>query len=140
MSAATSKKILKLHRTKKQYRGHSSTENLDFIVEFLFSMSDENGQHPEPFWCEVHLKENLREHGSWKKIGDKELPKAMYLYAVDCLKKAGGRPTRHLDMNWIPGSEYAEGPPWDIASVDLKNTQSVSIDDDGILPVVVDQH
>ena len=140
MSAADSKKVLRLHSTRKQYRGRSGTEDLDFIVEFLFSISDEDGQHLEPFWCEVHLKDNLRERGGWKKIGDKELPKAMYFYAVESLKKAGGRPTRHLDMNWIPGTDYSEGPPWDIASVDLKNTQPVVIEDEGILPVVVEQH
>jgi len=137
---ATSKKVLKLHRTKKQYRGHSGTEDLDFIVEFLFSINDESAQVTEPFWCEVHLKKNLRERGAWKKIGDKELPKALYLYAVDCLKKSGGRPTRHLDLNWIPGSDFAEGPPENYASVDLKKTQDVVIEDSGILPVVVDQH
>ena len=41
---ATSKKVLKLHRTKKQYRGHSGTEDLDFIVAFLFSINDESAQ------------------------------------------------------------------------------------------------
>ena len=100
----------------------------------------ESAQVTEPFWCEVHLKKNLRERGAWKKIGDKELPKALYLYAVDCLKKSGGRPTRHLDLNWIPGSDFAEGPPENYASVDLKKTQDVVIEDSGILPVVVDQH
>jgi len=141
-SSGGANKVLKLYRTRRQYRGHSGTQDEDFIVEFLFSLSLEGATGVEPFWCEVHMKKNLRERPGWKDRAEEVWIKAAYRFAVESLKKSGGRPTRHLDMNWLPETEYAEGPPlsWDLGPLDLNNIKPVVFDDEGISPVVVDQH
>lgn len=141
--AGQTKKILQLHNFRKQYRGFSGTSDRDTTVEFYFSVRPEDGQNAEGFWCEVQLRENLASREGWKKLSKTDLYKALYCFAVDNLRRAGGRPTRHMALSWIPGTSYAEGPPseWNLAAVDLKRPRAVIIDaGEGILPVVVEQH
>jgi hypothetical protein len=139
------KKLLRLHRYKKQYRGFSGTSDKDTTMEFLFTLSpleaQKNSTSLETFWCEVQLKQSLASRAGWKDLGKADIAKALYCFAVDAIRHSGGRAARHLTVDWIPGAPYAEGPSWDLAKIDLKKTEPVVIDpDEGIRPVVVFQH
>ena len=136
-------KVLTLHRHKRQYRGHSGTWDKDFVADFLFSLRPADNSAPgETFWAEVRLRENLLNHGQWKDISDQDRYKALYCFAVEAIKKAGGRPVRQMSLGWIPSAPYAGGPDpaWNIDAVDLKSETPVTIDGDGIVPIVVHQH
>lgn len=139
MATATGKKTLKLHQHRKQWKGRSGVSHEDLTYEFLFSVTDAEGRG-ESFWTEVQLKSELREREGWKNLSSIDTIKALYCFAVDCLRRAGGRPTRHLQLDWIAGTPYAEAPCWDLFKVNLDNPQPVEIDPaEAIDPVVVHQ-
>jgi hypothetical protein len=77
----------------------------------------------------------------WAKLDKNDLVKALYCYAIDAIKRAGGRVTRNLPVEWVIGAPYAEGPHWDLSAVDLARPEPVVVDAaDAIVPVVVHQH
>lgn len=136
------RRVLRLHRHKKQYGGHSHTTEKNFIADFLFTLRDpgDPSSRVETFWCEVHLRHNLATRGAWKTLSQKDRFKALYCFAVEAIQKAGGRPIRQMSVSWVPGSPYAEGPHWDLSAVNLRRPQPVEIEGNGIVPVVFDQH
>lgn len=144
-AAAGGKKLLTLNRYKKQWRGRSGVSDRDTIVEFLFTVTPLEGEKPagpgENFWCEVQLKRRLADRPGWKALGQEDTVKALYAYAVEAMRKAGGRIKRHLTMEWISGAPYSEAPHWDLSGIDLSSPRPVVLDPgEGIEPVVVHQH
>ena len=97
-AGVASRKILQLHRHKKQYRGHSGVSEKDFIADFLFSVrpAEAGAGEVTTFWCEVQLKRELAERGSWKDLSKNDRFKALYCFAVDAITKAGGRAVRRV--------------------------------------------
>lgn len=139
--SSSSKKILQLHKYKKQYRGHSGTTEKDFIADFHFTLREADGSSPPiTFWSEVNLRSNLATRDGWKDLSKDDRFKALYSFAIEAIQKSGGRPIRHMTLGWIPSSSFAEGPSWDLSKVNLKNPAPVEIEGEGILPVVVEQH
>ncbi|MBI4583745.1 MAG: hypothetical protein HY717_06955 [Planctomycetes bacterium] len=158
----SSRRILTMHRYRKQYRGFSATMDKDFVVEFLFSLRPENvpesgpaggpksgpGSGPqentgsggglEYFWCEVQMKADLAGHGAWAELSKEDRIKAMYCCAADTIRNSGGRIVRQIEMNWQPLQPYAEGPIWDLKKIDLRRPEPVAIEGEGIRPVVSD--
>ena len=136
-------KVLTLHRYKRQYRGHSGTWYKDFVADFLFSLRPADNSDPgETFWAEVRLRDNLLNRGKWKDLSDQDRFKALYCFAAEAIKTAGGRAVRHMELGWMPTAPYADGPDpaWNIDAINLKSATPVTIEGAGIVPVVVHQH
>lgn len=149
-AATGSGKVLRMHRYRKQYRGRSGTQEKDFSIEFLFSLTPPRqadagaaveAEQPQIFWTEVHLRPSLIKRAGWKDLGDKEKIQALYCAAVDAFRKSGARrPVRQVFLDWIPGTPFAEGPHWDLSKVNLKRPEPVTIEEPGVTHVVVPQH
>ena len=134
-------KTLQLIKYKKQYGGHSGTWDHDVVADYLFSIRPEDGSAPPTvFWTEVRLRQSLLNRVGWGDLSVEGKFKALYLFAVEQLKKAGGRPIRQMSLGWVPKVPYADGPCWEIGSVNLDRPAPVTIEGDGIQPVVVHQH
>ena len=136
------KQVLQFLEYKKQYRGHSGTWEKDFVADLLFSLrdADDPGATPVTFWCEARLRHDLASRGEWKNLSKHNRFRALYLAAIEAIRNAGGRPVRHVTLNWQPSLPHAEGPGQDLSDVRLLNPPPVTIEGDGIQPVVVHQH
>ncbi len=127
-AATGGKLVLKLHNYRKQWKGRSGVTHEDLTYEFLFSVSSSSGQKLESFWTEVQLKDALRNREGWKNLSEIDTIKALYAFAVECISKGGGRAMRHLVLNWVAGTPYAESPCWDLFKINIDSNPTAEID------------